>query len=145
MRRRQSSRKGAAAVEFAIVLPLLILLLFGIIEFSVICYDKAMLTNAAREGARLGIVYNVDPDTGDYVKISKGDIDEIIQNYLETKLINFKGESYTTDVQWEDVETNGGTTIPIVRVSIDYTYHFLILPNFDTIDLSVESVMRMEG
>ena len=45
---------GASAVEFAVVLPLLVLP-FGIIEFSLALYDKAMITNASREGARAGI------------------------------------------------------------------------------------------
>jgi Flp pilus assembly protein TadG len=34
------------------------MLLFGIIEFGIILYDKAMITNASREGARAGIVYS---------------------------------------------------------------------------------------
>ena len=55
-----SNANGAAAVEFAIVVPLLLLLLFGIIEFSLLLYNKAMLTNASREGARFGIVYVID-------------------------------------------------------------------------------------
>jgi Flp pilus assembly protein TadG len=51
-----NSQRGAAVVEFAFVLPLLLVILFGIIEFSFLLYDKAMLTNASREGARVGIV-----------------------------------------------------------------------------------------
>ena len=50
------NQRGASAIEFAIVFPLLVLLLFGIIEFSLILYDKVMITNASREGARAGIV-----------------------------------------------------------------------------------------
>ena len=50
-------QEGASAVEFAIILPLLLILVFGIIEFSILFYDKAMITNASREGARVGIVY----------------------------------------------------------------------------------------
>jgi Flp pilus assembly protein TadG len=50
---RRRSERGAAAVEFAILLPVLILLLFGIIEFS-IAYNHAQgLHAAAREGARV--------------------------------------------------------------------------------------------
>jgi hypothetical protein len=48
--------KGTASVEFALILPLLLLMLFLIIEFSIILYDKAVITNASREGARHGIV-----------------------------------------------------------------------------------------
>jgi Flp pilus assembly protein TadG len=52
-RRFHDSERGAAAVEFALVLPLLILLVFGIIQFS-IEYNRAQgLHAAAREGARL--------------------------------------------------------------------------------------------
>ncbi|HKK00735.1 MAG TPA: TadE/TadG family type IV pilus assembly protein, partial [Desulfuromonadales bacterium] len=54
MKRRHE--RGASAVEFALVLPLLLVILFGIIEFGFILYDKAMITNASREGARAGIV-----------------------------------------------------------------------------------------
>jgi Flp pilus assembly protein TadG len=43
-----SNESGAALVEFAIVLPLLLVLIFGMIEFSVMLYDKAMITNASR-------------------------------------------------------------------------------------------------
>lgn len=49
MRSTFSSQKGASAVEFALVLPLLMLILFGIIEFSLLMYNKAMITNASRE------------------------------------------------------------------------------------------------
>jgi Flp pilus assembly protein TadG len=50
---RRRSERGSAAVEFAILLPLLVLLLFGIIEFS-IAYNHAQgLHAAAREGARV--------------------------------------------------------------------------------------------
>lgn len=53
MRRiRWESERGAAAVEFALVFPLLVLILFGIVEFGSIYNAQLMLTSAAREGAR---------------------------------------------------------------------------------------------
>jgi len=48
--------KGAAAVEFALVLLPLIILVFGAIEFGVLLYNQQVITNASREGARAGIV-----------------------------------------------------------------------------------------
>ncbi len=43
-----SCQKGAAAIEMALITPLLLILLFGIIEFSLILYDKAIITNASK-------------------------------------------------------------------------------------------------
>ena len=47
------SERGAAAVEMAIVLPLLLLLIGGIIDFGRLLFGEVMVVNAAREGARM--------------------------------------------------------------------------------------------
>ncbi|MES3032393.1 MAG: TadE/TadG family type IV pilus assembly protein [Gemmatimonadota bacterium] len=56
MRRFGRERDGAAMVEFAIIAPLLFVLIFGIIDFGRAFFLYNNLTNAAREGARLGAV-----------------------------------------------------------------------------------------
>lgn len=45
--------RGAAAVEFALVLPLLLMLVFGIVDFGRLFFAQVSVTQAAREGARL--------------------------------------------------------------------------------------------
>ena len=52
-RGRTARDRGAAAVEFALVLPVLLLILFGIIDFGRALNAQIELTGAAREGARL--------------------------------------------------------------------------------------------
>jgi len=52
--------KGAALIEYAMIAPLLFLLLIGIIEFSILIFSYNTIANAAREGARYGIVYPGD-------------------------------------------------------------------------------------
>jgi Flp pilus assembly protein TadG len=56
-RRRQAASdsrdRGSVAVEFALLLPVLLLLIFGIIDFGRAINDQITLTQAAREGARL--------------------------------------------------------------------------------------------
>jgi len=58
--RRTSSERGAAAVEFALIVPILVLLVFGIVEFSRVYNVQLSLSNAAREGARTMAIHN-DP------------------------------------------------------------------------------------
>jgi Flp pilus assembly protein TadG len=50
---------GVAALEFVLILPFLLMVLFGIIDVSMILCDKAVITNASREAARAGIVLRV--------------------------------------------------------------------------------------
>ncbi len=56
MLNRQKDDRGAAAVEFALVLPILILIVFGIIEFGIAFAQQLSLNSGARQGARLGVV-----------------------------------------------------------------------------------------
>ncbi len=60
-RLRSGSEDGAAAVEFALVVPLLLTLLFAIIEFGTAYNAQILVTNAAREAAR---TIAVDRDAG---------------------------------------------------------------------------------
>jgi Flp pilus assembly protein TadG len=48
--------RGAAAVEFALVLPLLLLVIGGVVDFGRALYTEIILTNAVREGARAAVM-----------------------------------------------------------------------------------------
>ena len=54
--RRKNGEKGQALVEFTLLVPIFLLLLFAIIDFGMGFYSWITVTNAAREGARLGAV-----------------------------------------------------------------------------------------
>lgn len=58
----RSSERGAAALEFVLVLPLLILLVFGIVEFGRGYNAKLTLTHAAREAVREYTINQVEAD-----------------------------------------------------------------------------------
>jgi Flp pilus assembly protein TadG len=134
-------QKGASAVEFAILLPVLLLVLFGIIEFSVAFYDKAMITNASREGARAGIVLR-DPPLTDV------EITGIIDNYLSGSLISFDGAS-VRDITITPLDTSTLTTGDPLTVTVSYPYNFYLLPGFvaglaDGLTLNATTIMNME-
>jgi Flp pilus assembly protein TadG len=56
--KRRSDDSGAAAVEFALILPVLVLMILGMLEFSRAYNVQISLSNAAREGARVMAIYN---------------------------------------------------------------------------------------
>jgi Flp pilus assembly protein TadG len=56
MRLPKHRERGAAAVEFALILPVLLMLVGGVIDFGVMYYKQIELTNAARDGVRQIVV-----------------------------------------------------------------------------------------
>jgi Flp pilus assembly protein TadG len=56
-RRRE---RGVAAVEFALILPLFLTILFAIMDFGWLFFQQLVITSAAREGARAGAVAETD-------------------------------------------------------------------------------------
>jgi Flp pilus assembly protein TadG len=137
--RKISNQRGASAIEFAIVLPLLILMLFGIIEFGILLYDKAMITNASREGARTGIVYSYPS------RISDDEIWAVVRNYCEDHLITFGSGT----LQVPEITRSGDASGDVLTVRVRYKYDFLVIPSFIAelaggINLLAETVMRME-
>jgi Flp pilus assembly protein TadG len=69
LQRSAIQRRGAAAVEFAVVLPLLLMLLVGVWELGRIIHVQIILNNAARDGARLAAQANIVSQTGAYTQI----------------------------------------------------------------------------
>jgi len=138
VKKNMHDQKGVAAVEFAIILLPLVLLIFGAIEFTTALYDKAVITNASREGARAGIVYD-DP------RRSNSDIVDAVSRYCSDNMISLGGDS---DIGTQIIR-GGDTAGDPLTVRVTYTYNFLVLPNFITslapgITMEAETVMRME-
>jgi Flp pilus assembly protein TadG len=109
---RRLNERGAVAAEFALLLPVLLTILFGIIEFGMIMYGREVVTNASREGARAGIVQRVPP-------LTPGEITTVATNYLTGTGIN------AADVVIA-VPASGGVTGTPVTVTATYSYPWLI-------------------
>jgi hypothetical protein len=156
IKRQALGQSGVSALEFALILPLLILFLFGIVEFGSLFYDKAMITNASREGARLGVVF-VDPVISGNARSypTEAEITARVNEYLgvsdgaSSMLISFDGSSSppSTKISSPDGGENTGQRL---SVTVEYEYGWLLLPNFVTnivsnnLILSSTSEMRFE-
>jgi len=109
---RRQVQQGAAAVEFALVLPILLLVFFGMVELSLALYDKAILTNASREGARAGIVLSSP-------KMTDAQIRAVVLNYTNGSLISLGPTTAPTVT----VEQSTPASFPNpLRVTVSYTY-----------------------
>lgn len=154
-------QKGQTLIEFAFIIVLLLVLILGIFEFSIIIYDKSMITRASREGARAGAVFRADPNTFGYSPFTESEIRTIVANYVQSSGMLTFGTPFNpaTDVtpRWS---TDGGSTwtstLPSthgdgtqLRVDVAFTYTFLALPRLanmagSTLNLNSRAIMRME-
>ena len=138
------AQRGAVMIEMALVsLFVLIPLLFGIIEFSLILYNQAMITNASREGARAGIVYDASRPT-------EAAITTVVNNYCQDHLITFGSATPVTDAVPDNCPAAAASGASIT-VTVDYQYDWLVLPNLSyatalvgPVNLSAATVMRCE-
>jgi Flp pilus assembly protein TadG len=123
MGRKYASQEGAAMVEFALILGPLMLFTFAIIEFGIFLYDKNVIVNASREGARAGIVASTHrlPVTG------TNSIASVVQNYCSTYLVTFGAQNtpVSTITGYSDTAPIGST----LTVRVNYTYSFLVIPD----------------
>jgi Flp pilus assembly protein TadG len=139
---KYSGQQGASAAEFALILPVLILLLFGIVELGIIFFNKAVITNASREGARVGITFRPTP------RLPYVDITAAVNNYTSSYLITFGEDSGPQIVTTPTAPTEIISGQNIV-VDVSYQYDFLLLPNFisslsDGLTLRGVTTMRAE-
>lgn len=105
------NEKGQSLVEFAILLPFILLILLGILEFGIILNSYLTIHNAAREGARLGIVGGSNMEIENLiVEISPNlDAENIIVNITPTEGSRKFGGTLTVEVEY-----NYQVTIPII-------------------------------
>jgi Flp pilus assembly protein TadG len=131
-RKRTLRERGQALVEFALVVPILLILAFGIADFGMGFKTSITVTNATREGARLGAVgwpagsypgdCRSDPPTTDAEKT-------IVRRVCNALAVSQTAlDQDVTNVSVSFVERNGLTgmqTGDSVVVSLSYRYDFI--------------------
>ena len=130
--RIENARTGASAVEFALVAPIFILLVFGIIEFGRGMMVQQMITNASREGAREAAL----PDS------TVASVTEKVVSFLADSSINVSSSDVTVSPDPEAVLDNEQIT---VTVEIPFNQVSWINGSYlDGLTLNASTKMRSE-
>ena len=129
-RLRARDEHGASAVEFALVLPVLLLLVLGIMEFGRGFQVSGTLTAAAREGVRLMALQNDPAAARDAVRAASSSLDPAVT------------DAQITITPGSCVSGTGTTT---VRLTIRYELPYLTGVFGDSVDLTGTGVMRCGG
>ena len=124
--------RGASAVEFALIMPLFFLLLFGIVDFGWYFFNQHTIQYATREGARLALVGRSlqNPDGSNMsreasiIKTIK-DNAAVALNPAALKIRIYPvGAGYSDPANW-DTTINPGAGGDYMRVRVIYDYNFL--------------------
>lgn len=105
------NQKGQSLVEFAMILPFLLLLIMGIVQFGMLLNSYLGLQNAAREGARTGIVGSTNTEIQNSIIATSPtlDVNNLTINITPSEAIRESGEALTVKVSY-----NFQLTIPII-------------------------------
>jgi Flp pilus assembly protein TadG len=115
--------RGQSLVEFALVIPVLVILVFGIIDFGMGLRAYITVTQATREGARFGAVGN---DPGTFTSGGAGQCNGSTTTTIVGKVCTTMNGLSLSDLSSVSVTYPGGrTTGQSVRVSAQYQYDYI--------------------
>ncbi len=138
--RRGRDARGSELIELALVLPILLVVLAGIVDFGFLFQRYEIITNAAREGARVAVLPNY----------TAADAQARVQNYLS---VNGLGAAPAPAVDYTTEPLTGGRSIRVVTVTVTYPTTLQYLGSFGrlvgggdygTVTLRAVSSMRLE-
>lgn len=141
--RTRKSQRGAAALEFALVMPVLVVVLFGVVDFGLMINSQAVFANAARDAARAGSFFATKAEIQAVVTSEAAYLPTVsgINTAVSCRKAGSPGANCTSSYDTE--RESGGTVI----VTITYTHNWLTpallgLPNTSVI--TKQSEMRIE-
>jgi Flp pilus assembly protein TadG len=136
--------RGAALIETALALPMVLLVAVGIFEFGRAYQTWQVLTNAAREGARVAVLPGAN----------NGIITARAVSYMQAGQLS-EAESATVAVNPVTLDLGGGATAAASSVTVNYPFEFIVLqpvanlvargaPLGEPITMQATAVMRIE-
>jgi Flp pilus assembly protein TadG len=141
-RRRRRGERGAAAVEFALVMPILLLLFFGIVNVGIVLAQQLSLSNSARQAARFAVV--------DVEGRTCGQIEDEARNAAATIGMDPGDPTYALTGATGSCERPCADSTGTTDLTVTLTYHseFVVpmpIPGFPSgLDIDGEGVFRCE-
>lgn len=144
LRARWRSDSGAEFIEMALAFPLLLLVVLGIMDFGVMFQQYQVITNAAREGARIAVLPNYSAE----------DARLRVQQYIDASfLAGDKTTVPTVSVAAAAPIVIGGNCMSTITVTVSYAHDFIFVSGiakyfgktFGTATLNGSSTMRTEA
>jgi Flp pilus assembly protein TadG len=142
-RRIGANDQGAELIELAIVLPIFLLIIMGIVDFGFLFQRYEVVTNAAREGARVGVLSD----------FTAAQVQNRAKDYL--KASGLTAAAPAPQVTYSTVPIGaGGPSISVVKVVVQYPHQFVFLgpaaalvggSSLANITLAASATMRREG
>jgi len=114
-RRSWTTEKGSALLETAFILPIMLIISAGIFEFGRAYQTYEVVTNAAREGARVAVLPNA----------TTSDVNDRVNAYLNAGSLN--SSSATITVNQSATVTVGAGTATASTVTVAYPFSFVVL------------------
>ena len=116
-RRHSASERGTALLETALTLPLLLLVSVSIFEFGRAYQHWQVLTNAAREGARVAVLPNATSSM----------VDARVHAYMQNGQLQNEASATVTVDNNQTVSIGGGNTAKASLVTVNYPFSFIVL------------------
>ncbi len=132
---RSQSQAGQELMEFALIIPIMALIIFGIFDLGRAVYYFSAISNSTREGARYGSIH-----------VGTGEIDSARDALICSKVINW---SVAVNLTCDDIDVDVDFDAETVVVTVVYSFEpvTLLIANFfgsQTVDLTARSTMYLE-
>lgn len=127
---RRRREQGNVAVELGLAMPLLLLIIAGVVDLGLLFWEKHVITNATREGARAA-VKAVDTGTAVTAELTQTQIKQVVQDYLNNFAVkDLNGSALVLDggtFSYTWTPTPSGTILTVALNQIPY--RMMLLPN----------------
>jgi Flp pilus assembly protein TadG len=136
MRGLRSDTRGQALLEFALILPILLLLVLGIVEFGRIWNINQMVSDTTREGARRAVVFDQPPATEQAVHDFM--MQRLWDAHVDTTVVTIAFSQNTASGHWK---VSGWDQ----TVTVQFPYSFMFFTRaFGTVLITSSFTMRNE-